>query len=238
MWPSIFVKPSEKLLPNSWGELQSTGGPLASALALAKLTASVTSSWNKHVTANISCGSHLVCDGTGSKSHLCWHVGVFLNPIGCGNTWQVRQGDSRILVVRYLNIKDPPDGHQSKYYFIYKDKCCVASKKNKNCISERSWGFILAYLTKRESSSGAAFCSLLSVNKTSGWSADSWNMEAVTDVKVMLSRSATRQALSPPSGFDFGMEASGVGLIVSGPQQETGKIRIYQTRFWIGIKHD
>lgn len=63
-------------------------------------------------------------------------------------------------------------------------------------------------------------------------------MEAVTDVKVMLSRSATRQALSPQSGSDFGMEALGVGLIVSGPQQETEKIRIYQTHFGIGIKHD
>lgn len=36
-------------------------------------------------------------------------------------------------------------------------------------------------------------------------------MEAVTDVKVMLSRSATRQALLPESDFDFGMEASGGG---------------------------
>lgn len=64
-------------------------------------------------------------------------------------------------------------------------------------------------------------------------------MEAVTDVKVMLSRSVTRRALLPQSGCDFGMEASErVGLIVSGPQQETEKIRIYQTRSGIGIKHD
>lgn len=55
-------------------------------------------------------------------------------------------------------------------------------------------------------------------------------MDAVTDVQVMLSRAATRRALFPQSGCDFGMEAWGVGLIVSGPQKETQKIRIYQTR--------
>lgn len=44
-------------------------------------------------------------------------------------------------------------------------------------------------------------------------------MEAVTDVKVMLSRSATRRALLPQSGFDVGMGAWGGGVIISGPQE-------------------
>lgn len=114
----------------------------------------------------------------------------------------------RKLVVRYLNIKDPPDNIKASIYLQIQMWWNIS--KN-GPARETSWGFILVYLTKRESSSGTAFCSLLSVNKTSGWSADSWNMEAVTDVKVMLSHSTTHRALLPQSGFDFGAEASGVG---------------------------
>lgn len=55
-------------------------------------------------------------------------------------------------------------------------------------------------------------------------------MEAVTDVKVMLSRSATRRALLPQSGFDVGMGAWGGGLSSQVHKKETEKIRIYLTR--------
>lgn len=46
-------------------------------------------------------------------------------------------------------------------------------------------------------------------------------MEAGTDVKVMLSRSATRRALLPQSGFGERGDGSlgGEGLIVSDPQE-------------------
>lgn len=57
-------------------------------------------------------------------------------------------------------------------------------------------------------------------------------MEAGTDVKVMLSRSATRRALLPQSGFGERGDGSlgGEGLIVQIHKKETGKIIIYLTR--------
>lgn len=63
--------------------------PLASALA--KLTAVICNFHTAEINMleqmlTIGCSSHLVCEGTGSESHLCWHVGAFLNPIGCGHT--------------------------------------------------------------------------------------------------------------------------------------------------------